>query len=261
MSHDLTAHPSHIQLLGGFELTVDETVVRVGRPSQKVLAFVTLARRRCSRLSVCSALWPDIDERRAFANLRCAIWKLGPLAGVLLDVDHESVGLRKDVMTDISAFAQRVADSPANLERYLAIGSTDALLRLDLLPDWFDDWVLFERERIGQQRLHLLEVVSVELSRQGRHREAIDAALLAVQADPLRESAHHVLIDAHLHEGNIGLAAAQLQRYERILFEEFNLSSAPKLRERIAAACAHGDIVIARLERRPSTRRCPLGAY
>ncbi|MGH8905015.1 MAG: hypothetical protein ACRD0K_00470 [Egibacteraceae bacterium] len=29
----------------------------------------------------------------------------------------------------------------------------------DLLPDWYDDWVLIERERFHQLRLHALEAL------------------------------------------------------------------------------------------------------
>jgi DNA-binding SARP family transcriptional activator len=83
----------------------------------------------------------------------------------------------------------------------------------DLLPDWYDDWVLLERERLRQLRLHALESLAGRAIRLGRYGHAIDTALTAIQADPLRESAHRVLIRAYLAEGNAGAAMGQYHDY------------------------------------------------
>ena len=55
-------------------------------------------------------------------------------------------------------------------------------------------------------RLHALETASTLLTEQGRMAEAAQAALAAVQAEPLRESAARALVKVHLAEGNWGLA-------------------------------------------------------
>ena len=68
---------------------------------------------------------------------------------------------------------------------------------LDLLPGWYDDWVVFERERLRQRLLHALEMLSLRLVRQGRFGEAVEAALL-VHAEPLRESDLGVRPEAEL---------------------------------------------------------------
>jgi DNA-binding SARP family transcriptional activator len=77
-----------------------------------------------------------------------------------------------------------------------------ALLAGELLPDWYDEWVLFERERLRELRLHALEALATRLPAAHRWGAAMDAALAAVAADPLRESAHRVVIETHLAEGN-----------------------------------------------------------
>jgi DNA-binding SARP family transcriptional activator len=56
-------------------------------------------------------------------------------------------------------------------------------------PDWYDDWLQMERERFRQLRLHALETLAERFVALGRHAQAIDAALAAVQVDPLRETA------------------------------------------------------------------------
>jgi DNA-binding SARP family transcriptional activator len=56
----------------------------------------------------------------------------------------------------------------------------------DLLPGWYDDWVIFERERLSELRLHFIEALVDELLRARRNTEALDAALRLVAADPAR---------------------------------------------------------------------------
>src|SRR6266545_404812 len=72
----------------------------------------------------------------------------------------------------------------------------------DLLPDWYDDWVVIER---------------------GRHGQAIQAALLAVGEEPLRESAHRILVRAHLAQGNQGEAILHYRRYRKALHQELQV--------------------------------------
>jgi DNA-binding SARP family transcriptional activator len=93
----------------------------------------------------------------------------------------------------------------------------------ELLPDWYEDWVLIEREHFRQLRLHALERLCVELTAAGRFAEATEAGLAAVQGEPLRESAHRVLISAYLAEGNPGEAVRQHAFFSRILKQQLGL--------------------------------------
>ena len=72
-------------------------------------------------------------------------------------------------------------------------GAAITALSGELLPDWYDDWVLLEAENWRQLRLHALEVLAGLLTAAGRYGDAAAAALAAVRADPLRESAHAAL--------------------------------------------------------------------
>jgi hypothetical protein len=75
------------------------------------------------------------------------------------------------------------------------------VLSADLLPDWYDDWVLLEAEDWRRLRLHALEALAGRLIALGRWGEAANAAGAAVRAEPLRESARAALIQAHLAVG------------------------------------------------------------
>ena len=58
-------------------------------------------------------------------------------------------------------------------------------LSTDLLPYWYDDWVLVERERFRQLRLRALEAMCQQLTALGRFDQALEAGLAAVAGEPL----------------------------------------------------------------------------
>jgi DNA-binding transcriptional activator of the SARP family len=100
---------------------------------------------------------------------------------------------------------------------------------LDLLPGWYDDWTILERERLRQRVLHALEAQSRILSSEGQHADAVDVALAVVRAEPLRESAHRTLIEAHLGEDNWAEAQRALEGYRGLLERELAVSPSTEL--------------------------------
>jgi len=87
-----------------------------------------------------------------------------------------------------------------------------------------------ERERLRQIRLHALEKLSALLSDAGRHSDAIRAALAAIRLEPLRETAHRALIEAHLAEGNWSEARRQFRRCQRLFREELGIEPTASMR-------------------------------
>ena len=104
----------------------------------------------------------------------------------------------------------------------------------DLLPEWDDDWVVIERERLRQLRLHALEVLCRLLSRRQRHKEAIDAGLAAVASEPLRESAQLALMHAYLAHGNVNEARRQGEAYRSLLWESLQIDPSAELQGLVA---------------------------
>jgi DNA-binding SARP family transcriptional activator len=98
-----------------------------------------------------------------------------------------------------------------------------ALAGDDLLVGWYEEWLLLERDRLRQMRLHALEALSGQLVAAGDTPAAVHAAFAAVAVDPLRESAHRALIRAHLAEGNRVEAVRQLARLRHVLREELGV--------------------------------------
>jgi DNA-binding SARP family transcriptional activator len=104
------------------------------------------------------------------------------------------------------------------------------LQALDLLPGWYDDWVLLERERLRQILFHATEALSRLLVNANRCGEAIEAALTAVSLEPLCESAQGALIEAHLAEGNRCEALRSYAAYEDLVTRELGVYPSVELR-------------------------------
>lgn len=104
----------------------------------------------------------------------------------------------------------------------------------DLLPDWVEDWLVLEQESFRQTRLHALETGAGLLCRHGRFSEALEAAMAAVRAEPLRESAHRQVIEVHLAEGNHAEALRQYDGYRRLLAAELGLPPSDSIRALVA---------------------------
>jgi DNA-binding SARP family transcriptional activator len=81
-----------------------------------------------------------------------------------------------------------------------------------------------ERERIRQRILHALEALSERLATAGRFADAIEAAILATSAEPLRESAQRALIKAHVAEGNLTEARRSYRAYHDLVHRELGVA-------------------------------------
>jgi DNA-binding SARP family transcriptional activator len=207
-------------LLRGFELRRGGDLVQLPLSAQRVVAFLALNDRPLQRLYVAGALWLDATEDRANASLRTALWRLHRPTCRLVEATTTHVALAEGVAVDVRA-TKALAEAVINGQ---APATPQALYRSgEILPDWYEDWVFIEREHFRQLRLHALERLCGELTAAGRFAEATQAGLAAVEGEPLRESAHRVLISAYLAEGNPGEALRQYRFFRRILQEQLGL--------------------------------------
>ncbi|MFE7546606.1 AfsR/SARP family transcriptional regulator [Streptomyces gardneri] len=96
-----------------------------------------------------------------------------------------------------------------------------------LLPQWPDEWLVLERERWDQVRLHALEGLAQRLRRDGEYLAALQTALTATQIDPIRETAQRILIEIHIAEGNTACAVKRYKEYQRLLRQELEVEPSP----------------------------------
>lgn len=211
-------------LLGGPYVIQAGKRIAVPEGSKKLLVFVALRDGRVDRRHAAGTLWPYVSDERASGNLRSALWRLKGAGIDVLEVDKVFIALRSEVAIDIydlRDWAGRLIGGGGQIGD-LALPAWN-LEALDILPGWYEDWVIFERERLRQRLLHGLEALSCQLIRLERYAEAIEVAMDAVDIDPLRESAQRVLVEAHLAEGNVVEARRCYQSYSCLLGRELGV--------------------------------------
>ena len=221
-----------ISVLGGFRFWVrgKDALPALARGSQRLLAFLALRERSVTRAAVAGTLWPEASENHAHASLRSAISRLTLIAHEAIVVSVHDVSLAEDVRVDIResrALAHRLLNSSDQEEEGDLSDRAIAALSSDLLPDWYDDWAVAEAEDWRQLRLHALDALTERLIGSGQYADASGAALAAVKAEPLRETAHAALIRVHLAEGNQAEALAAFQRFRELLQAELGLEPTP----------------------------------
>jgi DNA-binding SARP family transcriptional activator len=225
-----------LSLLNRFELVRDGAPEVVPMSGQRLLALLAVHPWPLLRPYVAGTLWPDTSEERAHGSLRSALWRVQRLCPGLIEPAGAQLGLGPAVEVDLhtaEAFARRVLDeSDADV-----VGAhPPSHLLGDLLPDWYDDWLLFERERFRDLRLRALDVLCERLTRAGRFRDAAEVGHAALAAEPLRESAHRALVRIHLLEGNTVEALRQYRLCRRLLAEQLGIDPSSLMEELMRTA-------------------------
>jgi DNA-binding SARP family transcriptional activator len=215
-----------VSVLGGFGFWVGGKPRR-GLPhgSQRLLAFLALREQPLARVTIAGTLWPEASEEHAHASLRSALSRLSGVTRTVVRVTSQELQLAEGVRVDLR-------DARLIVHRLLNPGLAQdsdlsdraiATLSVDLLPDWYDDWAVGEAEEWRQLRLHGLDALADRLTVAGRFADATSAALAAVKAEPLRETAHAALIRVYLAEGNRSEALNAYQNYRALLHSELGL--------------------------------------
>ncbi len=198
------------------------TQIPIPHGEQRLLAFLALS-GPVARTCAAGSLWPEVTDARAHASLRTAIWRLQGAAPNTVVTRGSIVQINQSVAvdsTELATLAERLL-----WRETVALTSRPALVTAgELLPAWDEEWVVVERERLRQLRLQALEVSVRMLLRTNQVDEALDLALTAVRADPLRESARAALIRVYLAEGNVAEARHQFSTYRALLLRELGVA-------------------------------------
>jgi DNA-binding SARP family transcriptional activator len=222
------APPARLSLLGNCQLSVGGSVVALGANAQRLLVLLAL-RGPQRRTYLAGTLWADTTDDQAAKRLRSTLWRLRRQSTTLLEVDEQSVGLSRSVEVDIDHLkfvCREMMERKVTPDRLTAYFKVLVHTR-ELLLGFYDEWVLQAREQLVNLRLHALEVLVEDLIAAGRFAESVEAAIAAVQLDPLRESTHRALMRAYLAEGNRASARCEVERYRMLLRSELGIDEQP----------------------------------
>jgi DNA-binding SARP family transcriptional activator len=256
----LSGATARLSLLNGFSLKFaapersQETIDNLPLGVQRLLAHLALSGAR-ARPVVAGVLWPNVPEEHAQASLRTTLWRLQKTAPGIVHTSHAAIKLVPGVAVDVQDledWARRVLDARTDIDTLVTPMSA---LRSELLPGWYDDWVLIERERVQQLRLYALERLSVRLATAGKFGEAVQAASAAVIAEPLRESAQRALIRVHIAQGNQLEALKQYDAYRTMLADELSVGPTKSMEQLMRPLlAARGDLPAQRSPEGPADK-------
>jgi SARP family transcriptional regulator, regulator of embCAB operon len=212
-----------LTLLGSWQLRRNDDVVHVAARQQRLIAALALYGPR-PRCYLGGLLWPESPEHLAMESLRVSVHAImHQLPGLLVN-SNGILCLSESVEADLHQVR--------TLVRELDNGRLDGSVRMqigrlrdvELLPGWYDDWVLHEQARLRQARLHTFHAVAGHSLANQDYETALEAAEAAVELEPLYESAVRLLILAEHELGNNASALRAFERYRVKLKEEMGLA-------------------------------------
>ena len=218
----LTECALHVELLQHFQVTSDGVSLVLGRSGERLVAYLALEDRSLARDHIAGTLWPDTSQTRAAANLRRALSVARRHAPGLMRSCAHRLSLASGVSVDVRVQRRLIEDITSGGRSTVTVDEL-RLLRGDLLPDWDEPWLVASRQELRQLRLISLETVAAAHLGEGRPASALAVALRVACEEPLRESAHRLVVEAHLAQGNWAEATRHYLSYRALLWAELGL--------------------------------------
>jgi DNA-binding SARP family transcriptional activator len=203
-----------------------------------------------NRERLASLLWEASSTAQAKKYLRQALWQiqsscndyLGKENGRLFLADPERVQVNPEVevWVDVTTFDQTFSRLRAvrDLDESSARALDDAarLYKDDLLIDWRQDWLLYERERLQNNYLVMLDKLAGYCEAMRDYAAGVSYGARILQYDPAREHTHQQMMRMYYLAGDRIAALRQFDRCVESLRRELDVGPAPStltLREQI----------------------------
>jgi predicted ATPase/DNA-binding SARP family transcriptional activator len=203
-----------------------------------LLAYLAYYSQRSHlRDALIELFWPDSDPSAGRNNLsRELSWlrqHLEPPSlppGTVIAADRAGIRLNPlAVATDVAAFeaALRAAERAASpVERAQHFAEAIEAYGGELLPGFYDGWILQEREWLTDRYFQALRQLLAHMEQTGELPRALEYARWGVRADPLREEAHRDLMRLLAAAGQPAAALRQYRELERLLKQELDAEPA-----------------------------------
>lgn len=229
-------------LLGRFSARIDSTDIPglTGRKLQELLSYLLLFRAKPHRREILAdTLWGGISTAQSKKYLRQTLWQLHRILGdqqrspdpfLLVNPDwiqiNEQAGVWLDVAEVELAFEAARGREGEELDPELAavLDRAIRLYRGELLEGWYQDWCVFERERLKAMYLTMVEKM---LGYHELHRQ-VDEGLLCgeriLRHDRAHERTHWRLMRLRYLAGDRTGAMRQYEACAAALREELDVA-------------------------------------
>ena len=207
---------------------------------QELFSYLLLHRERVHpRETLAGLLWGDAPATQQKKYLRQAIWHLqtaqeahrGAETPQVVLVEPEWVRLNPhaDLRLDQAEFEQafdRVRDVPGHQldgPGLAALQTAAELYRGDLLEGWYQDWCLFERERLHNIHLVMLDKLIGACEARREYEAGLAYGSRILRSDRARERTHRSMMRLHVLAGDRTAALRQYAACVEVLREELDV--------------------------------------
>ena len=219
---------ARVSLLGGFAVWEDGRPVRLTVHAQQLIALA-LNDSPLPRADGAERLWLDGSQDHATYCLRSTLWRMHTLPRPVLDVSATHLAIDAYVAVDVREFEESSEQVPHG--GMPAAIDLDCVVHGDDLPlDWYEDWMVDERDRLGQIR-PALETACAKLVAAGRTTDAIVVGIAAVASVPLRDRATRALIPAYDSGRSLAAALRRFETYRAALAAALQRDPSPQMLE------------------------------
>jgi SARP family transcriptional regulator, regulator of embCAB operon len=235
--------PVRICVLGDLQVRRrDGTDVRVEEwrtgKTRDLLRLLALGNGRPVRADLLTELlWPGVPSHRARNSLRTAASQIRVTLKDRSVVRHPDGLVLTGAVLDAEQYASMAlsAGVAANRRDFAAVlpiaRAAEALYRDDFHADDDDsDWAVAERTRLQQARRTLACDAAEAALCERRPREALAFASVAVELDPMFETAHRLLMRAQAAMGEVAAALRDFETYRIRLADELGVDPSPETR-------------------------------
>lgn len=229
-----------ISLFGKIEVRRGTTTLRDcgSAKARELLCYLLLHRERAHpREKLASLFWERGSTAQSKAYLRKALWNLQRIFNTeaempLLSIDGQWIRISTDadVWFDVDRFERAHARvrgrSGANLKGEEAEALIEAvqLYTGDLLENWYQDWCLFERERLQMMYLAMLDRIICYCQAHGDYEAGLEYGLRILHIDHAHERTHRHLMHLRYLAGDRTGALRQYGQCATALREELGVA-------------------------------------
>jgi DNA-binding SARP family transcriptional activator len=228
MDNDDSVH-FQLSLLQSWQLRRDARTVQVAARQQRLITALAINGTR-PRSYLAGLLWPENSETRALESLRVSVHLVSRQIPGLLITGGAVLSLSEQVDIDLHRVRAQIRELSQGRLDGNVVSSLQQLRDAELLPGWYDDWVLFEQSRLRQDRLHAYLIIARESVAGCDLEVAVEASEAALELEPLYESAVGLLIQAERQRGNNASALRAFEKYQAKLKEDIGIVPSGVLR-------------------------------
>lgn len=211
-------------LLGRMEVYLDQEPVDLRlRTVQLLLAYLLLNRdRNHQREQLAGRLWPGYTDASARKNLRNTIYRLRKAIGDdYLQVDRASVAFNPSADYRLDVEQLERASGSNEIETLLEAAES---YRGKLLPGFYEEWILWERERLQSTFDQVLAKLLEGLGGAGRWEESIAWAERWIAQGQTPEPAYRAMMRAHAARDDRVAVAQTYRRASQALEDELGVT-------------------------------------